>query len=240
MNKFQNHELQTYMALFLSRPALYECVLSAPVSMKQHTFFKRFHIFLEKYYKFNYEKERETLAYFGCLYLYKAGEMDVAGGGSTNAGRKQLLQDFNQSQEDVRRHIRTFQTKCGVSISNEADGRLFIGHTMPWLNPSPELLARDGWEWVANQCYEDATMATPFPATVTPMLVPLSIRNQVYQKWLKATKPAFVNTRLQSINVDADADELAYLAKCGVAETKGCDDVSIPQIVIDEALLEDW
>jgi hypothetical protein len=238
MSKFQNHELQTYMALFLSRPQLYECVLTAQPNMKQNVFFKRFHIFLDKYYKFNYEKEQETLMYFGCMYAYRAGEMDVAGGGSTNAGRKQLLQDFNQSQENVSRFIRLFQNKYGITVSNENDQRVFVGHKMPWLNPSPALLEQTGWAWVANQCYDDTTMTAPMPEVVDPALVPLAIRNVVYQKWMKARKSDFVNTRLQTINVDADADELAYLAKCGVAETKGTEPT--PTVIIDEALLEDW
>jgi len=238
MNKFQNHELQTYMALFLSRPELYESVLSAPLNMKQSIFFKKFRIFLEKYYNFNYEKEQEILNYFKCLYIYRAGEVDVAGGGMTGSGRKQLLQDFNQSQDDVRKTIILFQNKYGISISNETDNRLFVGHTMPWLNPSPALLERDGWTWVATQCYDDASMATPLPDVVNPLLVPLSYRNVVYQKWLKAHKTAYVNTRLQTINVDADDEELAYLAKRGIIEKVS--EVSIPKVIIDEALLEDW
>lgn len=238
-NKYQFHEMQKYIALFLSRPALYECVVTAQPNMKQYLFFKRFHIFLEKYYNISYDKDLEMLAYFGCLYAYKAGEVDVAGGGSTNAGRKQLLQDFNQSQDTVKRNIRMFQTKYGISISNEIDNRVFIGHTMPWLNPSPALLERNSWTWVATQCYDDASMTAPLPDVVTPALVPLAIRNVVYQKWLKANKPAFINTRLQAINIDADADELAYLAKCGIVETKETE-VRIPQVVIDAELLEDW
>jgi hypothetical protein len=229
-----------YIALFLSRPELYADVLNVALPYKQETFFRKFKIFVEQYYKFNFEKETELFNYFDALYIHKAGEVNVTGGGSggSRSGRKQSLQTFNQGQDHVRKYIKVFQDKYNVSITNEQDNRMYIGHTMPWLNPSPQLLEKENWGWVVNQCYDDITMTKALPDVVNPALIPLKIRNVVYQKWMKQNKPVYVNDRLKTINIDADEEELAYLAKTTgqVQEDK----TPIKKVEIDEALLEDW
>lgn len=183
-NIFKNSVIQTYIALFISKQDLYKDIYDLHDNDKQSYFFNKFRRFLLKYYIFNIEKDFDLMTYFGDLQIHKKGGVSICGGGdSSRNAKKNALKSFKNSCENTVKTIEYISSKYKITINSECDEREFIGHKYIWKNPSPKLLEKDGWQWVSVQNYDDITFKTPFPDVLDKTLVPLEIRNKVYQKW---------------------------------------------------------
>lgn len=208
---FKNSEIQIYVALFISKPELYSDIHILNENDKQNYFFKKFRLFLLKYYQFNIEKDFDLLTYFGDLQLNKKGSVSICGGGdSSRNSKKNALKQFNNSYENTIKSIEYLNQKYKININREVDEREFIGHREIWRNPSPELLKKDEWEWVTYQNYDDINITEPLPKELNKYLIPLNIRNKVYQKW-KNSKNTKNISQIDISNLNSDElDEIEF------------------------------
>lgn len=209
-NVFKNSMIQTYIALFICKPELYKDIYSLHETEKQTYFFKKFRLFLLKYYHFNIDKDFDMMTYFGDLQINKKGSVSICGGGdSSRNSRKNALKSYNNSCQNTSKNIEYLFAKYKININAELDEREFIGHREIWKNPSLKLLEKDGWEWVLSQNYDDLTLNSPFPETLNKYLVPLEIRNKAYQKWknIKSNKTALILNSISEDESDIDNKE---------------------------------
>jgi len=250
---FENSQIQIYMALFLSKPELYDRVHQQSESLKQDEFFKLFNRFLSKYYTYNVEKEFDLYTYFGSLHQEKKGERNVCGGSGvkSKSANKCFMEKHRAFVELTEKSIEYLYQKYKIVIHSEKDNRTFLGHTEIWRNPSPELLGE--YAWVCKRSYEDETFVTPLPDQLDISLIPLSIRNKAYQKW-KNQKNAMARCEmLKHAAASAAADEeeeniVDVNVNVNVPETVSVSSEEIEKeekkIVIDESLQdlmdEEW
>jgi len=230
---FKNCNIQTYVALFISNPDLYKEIHTLHDTDKQSYFFKKFRLFLLKYHHFNIERDFDMMNYFNDLQLQKKGSVSVCGGGdfSRNA-KKNARKNYNKSVENDIKIIDYFQQKYKITINSELDEREFIGHRYIWKNPSPKLLEKDKWEWVAEQSYDDLLLNLPFPKILDKYLVPLEIRNKVYQKW-KNSKPRIAVTLTKSESDDEPETEPEAEHKLKNEKQE------VPQLLISDELMKE-
>jgi len=186
ISKFYSHTLQKYVALFLSKPELYEDIHTQNANDKQDYFFYAFKKFLGKFYAFK-DGDFDALNYFSSQHVDLAGAANICGGGGakSKSSKKYFTDKYKEAQAHTKDVIAYFQRKYGISVGGKDDQRLFLGHARPWMNASPELLDKEGWNWVKDQCYLDETMTAEFPERLDTQLVPLSVRNKVFQMWKK-------------------------------------------------------
>lgn len=174
------------MALFLSKPELYSSVLTS--LNKQEVFFICFDKFVTDYIDLNPshndEYEFDMDAYFSSLKPYDVSSLDIAGGESRTVGaKKHMLNKYHKIAENREILINYMNKKYHWSLG-VSDPRLFLGHSEPWLNPSPALLVLQGWDRIINDIsYDDETMTKPLPENLDKNLIPLKIRNKVYTAW---------------------------------------------------------
>lgn len=207
--KLHSHECQKYMALFLANPNNYAGCKSQSHHDAQNYFFRKFRLFLEKYYTMSSKPaEFDANVYFNSQHVSVAGSMYVAGKDRSNGGRKQLLDQFAQSQKQTKANVDYMKEKYGIQLANKGDERLFLGHREPWWNPSPELLKKEGWEWVIAQSYCDETLSMPLPEIIDSQLVPLKIRNKVVQLWRKqhSINVVIVPKEVEEFSVTSSSD----------------------------------
>jgi hypothetical protein len=242
---FENSQIQLYMALFLSKPELYERVHQQPESLKQDEFFRLFNKFLSKYYTYNVEKEFDLYTYFGSLHQEKKGERNICGGSGikSKSANKCFMEKHRAFVELTEKSIEYLYQKYKIAIDSEKDNRTFLGHTEIWCNPSPDLLGE--YAWVRERSYEDETLAAPLPDQLDISLIPLSIRNKAYQKW-KNQKNAMVKCEMlkhSAVAVEEEEEDVV-----NVPETVSVSSEEIEKeekkIVIDENLQdlmdEEW
>jgi len=185
-NKFNTHTLQKLMALFISDPINYQDTYDDNPDI-QHLFFMRtFLTFAEKYYHMDpfTMDGLESIIFFGPLNRNKISTMNICGGGGkrSNSGKNEFKGFYNETIEMVEKHIKYLSTKYGFDFNpSKPDPRIFIGHQEIWKNPSPELLKKEGWEWIINKSYDDDTFQKPFPEELDKDLIPLTIRNKTLQ-----------------------------------------------------------
>lgn len=205
---FENSIIQTYLALFLSKPELYKSVPLQSDSLKQDEFFKQFNKFLSKYYTYKIDTDFDLYTYFGTLYLEKKGERNVCGGSGikSKSSNRCFMERHREMTELIEKSVDYLYQKYKIVIQSDRDSRVFLGHTEIWKNPSPALLEKMGYTWVSQRCYDDETLQTPFPEELDVSLIPLSIRNKAYQKW-KNQKNQKNAKLLQSIKVSTPTDE---------------------------------
>jgi len=231
-SKFHVHRIQKYVALFISKPSLYADIATIDPAYRQKAFFKKFHLFIEKYYNLNVEKDYDGVVYFSNLQLDKLGSANITGGCGklSNSARKQRLAEYHQSQEMIKQAMLYFSEKYNMQFDQSNDPRMFIGHKEIWKSPSIALLEKENWGWVSSSEYSDATFTQPIPIMLDIDLVPLKIRNKVYQLWQKQ-RFAEKNTTI--------AKEIEPSISPVIVETLP----SPPQVVINDelnALLEEW
>jgi hypothetical protein len=180
--------MQQYMALFLSKPHLYSEVHSVALSCKQDVFFEKFSRFLSKYIEPsvanpNDELRFDTDYYFSDLSEYKVNTMNISGGEKRSGSERRNMISAHTSIADKRKQVTDYlQRKYGWNLK-ESDPRLFLGHTKPWLNPSPELLELQDYNSVISCAYDDENMSVPLPEKLEKHLIPLKIRNKVLTAW---------------------------------------------------------
>jgi hypothetical protein len=182
--------MQSYMALFLSKPELYERInLATGPDEQQDYFFNQFQIFASKYIEINDNISNEYLFdmeyYFTSLCKYDVNVLNVAGGEKRSAGaKKKMLSKHHTFSDNRNTLIDYFQKKYNWDLSGAViDPRLFLGHSEPWKKASPELLNLQNWNEIIINAYDDETLTTPFPEDLNKDLVPLKIRNKVYTAW---------------------------------------------------------
>ena len=186
INIFNDNKIQKYVALFLLNPSNYEGIDKIPISSKEDYFMSRFNRFYTKYINLSTDKNFDTCIYFNSLNIDKPGSTMVCSSGDfrSNSGRKQLKDEYKNTQELTRKCRDYLSKKYRIVFDpTKPDPRLFIGHNDIWLNPSPLLLEKENWYWVEHKSYNDLTVNTKFPNDLDPDLIPLSIRNKVLQKW---------------------------------------------------------
>jgi hypothetical protein len=182
--KLQNHEHQKYIALFLSDAKNYDGIQNMNVHEKQNYFFRKYYLFVTKYYTMKIN-EFDINTYYTSQHISVAGATNVSCRDHSSSGRNQMLKQFAENQKQTKAAVEYMKSKYGLVIANKGDERVFIGHREPWWNPSPELLKKDGWEWVTERGYTDETFTAPIPKELDLQLVPLKIRNKVNQLWMK-------------------------------------------------------
>jgi hypothetical protein len=197
------------MALFLSKEELYEDIHKLPHSDKQDYFFYKFRCFLSKYMNLDTEKERDfdIHVYFQSLHISKAGSNNICGGGDcSKSSRKQFIDKYKQSVENTKKQKEYLCGKYRLVISDETDSRMFIGHNQPWENASAKLLEKDGWQWIVKSCVDNEE--STIPVDLDKDLVPITIRNKIYQKWKNERRRENEKTKAKlSKNNDGDEEE---------------------------------
>jgi len=186
--RFESNEciMQKYMALFLSKPELYSNVLTS--IDKQELFFLDFKKFIENYIVLNSESDDEYKfdmeMYFSALNTFDVNKLNITGGESRTAGaKKAMLNKYYKISENRKIVIDYLNKKYNWNLAS-SDPRLFLGHSQPWLNPSPALLVLQGWDSIIKDIsYDDETMTKPLPENLDKNMIPLKIRNKVYTAW---------------------------------------------------------
>lgn len=215
---FFNCNIQKILALFLSDPSNYNYVYNLSQSERQEYFLMKFETFREKYISLNLTKESDfdMYMYFTPLNIDKKGSTDIAGGDSrSRSGRKSMLDEYHQNQNFKKKIIEYFNHKYEFEFSNiNPDPRLFLGHKEIWLNPSPDLLSKEGYEWVVEKSYNDETFVKPIDENIDPILVPIKIRNKVCQK-IKYEQDKKVEIHLKKLKlksaIEDEEDEIKHL-----------------------------
>jgi hypothetical protein len=135
------------------------------------------------------------------------------------------LDDYRSNQEARVKYAAYLTAKYKITVTNERDERVFIGHKEPWKNPSPELLKKEGWDQTVYHCYEDEKMLAPFPESLEIAYIPLSIRNKAYHKWVALHK------KEEPVKVVAKVAEIV------------APKIDIPVLVVDNELqnmMDEW
>lgn len=222
---FENHKLQKLMALFISKPELYSGIYTQPLSSKQAYFFEKFRRFIDSYETFG-EKDFDANFYFNDLSIDKLGSANICGGGGSrsNSGRKDLIQKYKIIQENNRKLIEYYKEKYNIQITQLVDERVFVGKKEIWKNPKPEMV--EHMKSVIESAYDDETLTKPFPEYLDKDLIPLKIRNKVYQKWASQFKIqcGFERPKIDQSEIDREEEEKFLKAKNAKQEP-------VPQVV---------
>ena len=208
--KFHEHEIQKYIALFLSKKELYDGIHQLGEDFKEDFFFSRFRRFLTKYYTIK-NTDFDLNQYFQSQHLSGKRCSTFVGGGCSRSKSGRNVTDTNNSYAMTLEVIEYFKKKYGVSISGKTDERLFIGQNAIWKFASPELLKLIGWDWVTECEYNDETMTKPLPENLDIQLVPLKIRNKVSQMW-KKNKSADTLKNNENVKIEKN-DKLLLLSE---------------------------
>ena len=184
LTDFNDHELQSIMALFLTNPELYYDHKSQ--TDKQGYFFYKFQKFAADYYHF--ENNPDASVYFMSMRKERAGEFDACGGaGRMSNSVARYFKSRHAAGETARvKIIDDFSKKYRVTFNQKGveDPRLFVGVTEIWnkLDHAEEIVAKSKWADVRSKSYCDATFTCPFSDKLDKHLVPFSIRNRALQK----------------------------------------------------------
>lgn len=184
--RFSRDPMQKLMALFLSRPENYSELGSIDPMDQEDAFFRLFLRFADDYITLTLEKHFDTICYFRSLAVDRPGAVNVCGGGGKLSGStKKYFKDRHKRGVENTKNMNAYLADKYKVLSHT---RTFLGHTEIWKNPDPHLLELEGWQWVADQTYNDPTFKTPFPEKLDSALVPLEIRNKTIQKWQNARR----------------------------------------------------
>ena len=177
---FYDHDVQSIMALFLTKPTLYKDYIT--VRDRQGYFFDRFRRFASDYYHFSGDES----VYFMSTRKEAAGEANICGGAGkmSGASSRYFKNKYHQIEESRVAQIDQFAKKYGVTFGNGIDQRLFVGVTEIWnkLDNALNIVAESKWANVVQNSYDDVTFATPIPITLEKHLIPFAIRNRAMQK----------------------------------------------------------
>ena len=246
--EFHTHDLQAIMALFLLNPALYADHRTC--RDKQGYFFDRFRVFAEDYYNLDSSKELDASVYFMSAAKDRAGEANICGGGGrmSNSAKKEFKDRYHRIESRRAELIDYFQAKYRVKLEPGTDSRLFVGVSEIWnkLDQATEIVAASQWSNVASISYSDDTFASPIPSGLDKRLVPCSIRNRTWQKYMNSKPSSSYRPRSVSEIERAEAEELAREASAASAATalpkpEVLDDTpKIAFVIPPELLDEDW
>ena len=226
--RFANDPMQKILALFISRPENYSELASFRMEDKEDLFFTLFGRFFNGYIKLSIDKNFDTICYFNSLSVDRPGAVNVCGGAGkmTGSAKKYFKDRYKLGQENTK----VMSTYLADKYKVLPHARTFLGHTEIWENPGPHLLELQGWQWVQNQSYDDATFQQSFPEKLDSDLIPLEIRNKTIQKWKNARSSRIYTPS----TLASDEDE----------ESEKKQPIHVPKLIITpelEALFdEDW
>ena len=174
---FHDSDVQWILALFLTKPYLYEGYSNH--KDRQDFFFNRFRKFADNYYNFS---EDESI-YFGSTRKELAGEANICGG--TGSSSNYLKSRYRRIEQNRENRIDNFAKKYGVSFTLGRDPRLFLNVKEIWkkLENAQEIVATSKWADAPNRSYSDITFTLPIPHKLEKVLVHLGIRNKTFQKF---------------------------------------------------------
>ena len=121
--------------------------------------------------------------------------------------------------ELIEKSVEYLNQKYKIEINSEKDNRTFLGHTEIWKNPSPALLVKMGYTWVSERSYDDETLQMKLPEELDINLIPLSVRNKVYQKW-KNQKNAKLLKSIQLASQEEEEDDVTVSVSVSSDEDK--------------------
>ena len=177
---FYDHEVQSILALFLTKPDLYKDFNK--VRDRQGYFFERFRRFASDFYHFSGDES----VYFMSTRKELAGEANICGGSGkmSGASSRYFKNKYHQIEETRNTLIDQFAKKYGIIFAPGTDTRLFIGVSEIWnkLDNALDIVAQSKWAHVVQNSYEDITFTTPIPYNLDKNLVPFTIRNRAMQK----------------------------------------------------------
>lgn len=190
VEQFSNHVLQDIMALFLCNPDLYsEYKLQKD---RQGYFFNRFRRFADEYYTFNVEREIDTCIYFASAQKERCGETNVCGGLGkvSNSTIKEFKSRHKEIESKREEQIDYFRMKYRVRLEPGNDERLFLGVHEIWnkLENAMEIVAASPWANIVTKSYKDDTGTLPIPSGLEKHLIPISMRNRIWQKYLNSKR----------------------------------------------------
>jgi hypothetical protein len=181
---FNDHELQSILALFLKKTELYnEHTLQKD---KEEYFFYTFRRFAANYYHF--ENNIDASVYFMSVRKERAGEFNACGGRGriSNSSAKYFKTRHLVGEANRAKVIDEFSKKYQVTFNQKGieDPRLFVGVKEIWkkLDHAEEIVAASEWADVISQSYCDEKLEAPIPKRICKHLIPFSIRNKVLQK----------------------------------------------------------
>lgn len=214
---FFESEIQSILALFLTKPELYKNY--AMRRDRQKYFFNQFRIFAEKYYHFSVNES----VYFGSVRKEVAGEANICGGmGRISGASSRYFKDRYRAIEGSREKcIDDFTKKYGVSFEMGNDPRLFLGVTEIWnkLDRAVEIVAASKWSDISNMSYDDATFKTPISDKIQKQLVPFDIRNRVMQK-VRNLNRKITGGPIRNTNLEDSEDETVVSSDSGSISAK--------------------
>lgn len=191
--RFQDHDLQKVMALFLLTPKLYSDYRTQ--RCKQNYFFDRFYQFAKDYNTF---LDSDAFVYFSSARKETAGEANICGGGGklSNSAKK-YFKDRHASIESTRnKNIDKFSKKYGINLEPGTDERLFLGVREIWnhLDRATEIVQNSPFPDVLNRAYSDETLTEKIPPNIVEdkTLIPLAIRTRVLQKFHNSKRKPIV------------------------------------------------
>ena len=232
---FHDHEAQWLVALFCTKPKLYEDHKSH--RYRQDYFFARFRKFAEDYYNFSGDES----IYFNTVRKEAAGEANICGGGGrmSGASSRYFKGRYKAIEETREKQIDGFAKKYSVSFDpSKPDPRLFLGVTEIWnkLDRIEDILAASEWADVKDMSYDDQSFVTPFPNKLKKELIPDKMRNKTMQKFRASRLKSTI--QVPSRRKDVDEEELEYIATKGVIPLPSLSNVKI--FVMPEGLDDDW
>jgi hypothetical protein len=231
MSVFYDHDVQSILALFLAKPALYKDYLT--VRDRQGYFFDRFRRFAGEYYHFS----GDDSVYFASTRKEAAGEANICGGAGkmSGASSRYFKNKYHQIEESRNAQIDQFSKKYGVTFGNGTDSRLFVGVTEIWnkLDKAATIVAESKWANVVENSYDDATFETAIPLTLDKTLVPFTIRNRAIQK-RRNMKSRLSPIRAHSNQEDEEDEQVKNETKSQTTESGPKIVLVIPEIDDDE------
>jgi len=201
ISSFYDHDIQSIMALFLTKPALYKDHKSQ--RDRQGYFFHEFRKFANDYYNFSGDEN----VYFASTIKDAPGEANICGGGGSSS--RFLKNRHHQKQESISNQIDKFAKKYGVSFGLGKDPRLFLGVREIWnkLDQANEIIAASKWANIAEISYDDATFEKPIPMKLEKNLIPFPIRNRTLQKLKNMKRNAHVPNQTNQTEEDDEEEQ---------------------------------
>jgi hypothetical protein len=191
---FTNSSYEKYIALFLSKPELFDKIHTFPDSYKQVYFFQRFYKFLTKYINITQDVlHSEEYLYVTCRLVLKQPLH------AFNGKESRIL--FANEQLQCKKENDFLNKKYGFIESD--DNRTFLGVKKIWLNP---VLQQPWIDIVNNSQYDDYTFIQPFPPNLDKDFVPLNIRNKVLQLYKKFKHTTITTTTHEDMDMDTTTD----------------------------------
>ena len=181
---FNDHELQSILAIFLKKPELYN--KHTLQKNKEDYFFYTFRRFAANYYHF--ANNLDASAYFMSMRKERAGEFNACGGCGriSNSAVKYFKSRHLAGEASRVKIIDEFSKKYHVTFNQKGveDPRLFVGVKEIWkkLDRAEEIVDASEWADAISQSYCDDKFEAPLPERLCKHLIPFSIRNKVLQK----------------------------------------------------------